>query len=460
MTSFPPKPPQGGAPKPWNFPPTAVQDLGNGLRVAAIRIGSLPIAQVRWVFGSGRFHERPDRIGSGLLLQRTMRHGTQELSSSRFAQELDRKGLRMGGGVAIDTSIVSISGLIEHLWSAVDLATQVALTPGLEPIAVAGERIKVGQIHRHGWSRVESMVTMWLARGLYGDHPYGTPNTLADGTAATTRDDLLELHRAIVNPARGMVLVVGDVDPERVVARLADRLSRIESAPVSIQGIQPPSRTPRRRLVFIENGQSEQACIGLGLPAIARNHPEYLPLKVANQVFGGSASSRLFAELRDRQGLTYGAYSNLDCGLVGGDTTATLSCSPNKTGPALMGLLSELEAMGQGDLKPTEIEHAKRFLMGSFPQRAAGLTGVASLVTSSWLHGLEDDVWMSYQARIDGVSSEVVQSAAHKWFQPDAATIVVAGPIGALDSLRASVQPNGLPIEVQSMDDLMAPEPH
>ncbi len=458
MTPFPSKPPVGGSPKPWNFPPMAVQDLGNGLRVAAIRVGSLPIAQVRWVFGSGRFHERPDRIGSGMLLQRTMRHGTQELSSAGFAQALDRMGLRMGGGVAIDTSIVSISGLVEHFWSAVDLATQVALAPGLEPIAVAGERIKVGQIHRHAWSRVEPMVTMWLARGLYGDHPYGTPITLADGAAATTREDLLELHKSIANPARGMMLVVGDVDPERVVARLADRLSWIEPPSEAIAGIKLQTGTPRRRLVFIENAQAEQACIGLGLPAVARNHPEYLSLKVANQVFGGSASSRLFTELRDRQGLTYGAYSNLDCGLVGGDTTATLSCAPDKTGPALVGLLSELKAMGQGDLKPGEIDHAKRFLVGSFPQAAAGLTGVASLLTSSWLHDLEDDAWESYQERVDGVSFEMVQRAAHQWLRPESATLVVAGPSGALDSLRAAVQPDGLPIEVQTMDDLMAPE--
>jgi predicted Zn-dependent peptidase len=387
-----------------------------------------------------------------------MRHGTQELASAPFAQALDRMGLRMGGGVAIDTSIVSISGLIEHLWTAVDLATQLALAPGLEPTAVAGERIKVGQIHRHAWSRVESMVTMWLARGLFGDHPYGTPITLADGAAATTREDLLELHSAIANPARGLVLVVGDVDPERVVVRLADRLSRIEPAQAAPQGIQSPIRTPRPRLVFIENDQAEQACIGLGLPAIPRHHPDYLPLKVANQVFGGSASSRLFAELRDRKSLTYGAYSNLDCGLVGGDTTASLSCAPDKAGPAFAGLISELEAMGEGELKPAEVDHAKQFLMGSFPQRAAGLTGVASLVTSSWLHGLGNDAWVSYQERVDGVSLDMVQRAARKWFQPASATFAVAGPAGALESLRAAVQPNGLPIEVQTMDDLMAPE--
>jgi predicted Zn-dependent peptidase len=114
--------------------------------------------------------------------------------------------------------------------------------------------------------------------------------------------------------------------------------------------------------------------------------------------------------------------------------------------------------MGHGALKADEVDHAKQFLMGSFPQRAAGLTGVASLVTSSWLHGLKDDAWVSYQARVGEVSLDMVQRAARHWFQPSSATFAVAGPGCALDSLRAAVQPNGLPIEVQTMDDLMTPE--
>ena len=92
MTVFPDRPPASESPRPWTLPPHALQDLGNGLRVAAVRIEGLPIVQVRWVFGSGRIHERSDRLGSALLLQRAMRHGMVDLSTGAPAAE----GLRDG----------------------------------------------------------------------------------------------------------------------------------------------------------------------------------------------------------------------------------------------------------------------------------------------------------------------------------------------------------------------------
>ena len=79
MIRFPTSPPEGTAPRAWNVPTPAVQDLSNGLRVAVVRMETLPIVQVRWAFGAGRIAQDPGRIGSGLLLQRVMRHGTEGL---------------------------------------------------------------------------------------------------------------------------------------------------------------------------------------------------------------------------------------------------------------------------------------------------------------------------------------------------------------------------------------------
>jgi predicted Zn-dependent peptidase len=456
VNAFPSSPPEGGAPKPWNFPPTVIQDLPNGLRVAAIRVGSLPIAQVRWVFGTGRNHQTADKVGSGLLLQRVMRHGTESLGSRAFANALDRLGARMGGGVSIDTSIVSVAGLTHHIWEAVDLASDVALKPGLTDLAVAGEKIRCQQLHRHAWSRAESVVAMGLSARVYGRHPYGTPATTESGLSATGRGDLVALHRAIVDPQRGMVLVVGDVDPERVVRRLAERFSDVRGVGVSAPPPPPLPEPVRPSMVFVEQPHAEQTTIGLGMRGTRRNHPEHTQLRLANQIFGGGATSRLFECLRERHALTYGAYSSLDCGLHAGDITAAFSVAPQNTARAFGLAMEELTRMGNEPVAPTELQHAKRLLIGGFPQRASGLTGVASLTTAAWLHGLPEDVWSTLAARIDAVNEGEVASVANKRFQADRTAAVVCGPHSSLAGLESAAAAVGMAFERVSMDNLLS----
>ena len=454
MIPFPPQPPLSDEPRPWSFPRTVIRDLPNGLRVAAVRADSLPIAQVRWVFGSGRIHEARSRLGSGLLLQRAMRHGTEHLETRAFAETLDRLGARMGGGVTIDSSIVSISGVSPHLWRFVDLATDVALKPALPEIAVAAERYKATQIHRHEWGQVENMASMWLLRSLYGDHPYGLPRTTAAGLKQTSVSDLMALHRAIVDPHRGLVLVVGKVDPDAVVQRLSDRYGGLPSNTTPVPIVPTPPQYRPSRLIMVPHAAAETATVGFGLPAIARNHPEHTALRVVNQMFGGSASSRLFDVLRNQRGLCYGAYSTLDCGKYSGDITAIVNFSPDRAADGFSALYEQLQAVASGRFSSAELTHAKRFLVGAFSQRASGLAGLANLATAAWMHELPDDVWSLTQAQVNGVEMDQVALSAQKWFVPQQSTWVAVGRPESLEAIASAATQRGLEVNHQTMADL------
>ena len=454
MMSFPANPPVGTSPRPWSLPPHALQDLSNGLRVAAVRLEGLPIAQVRWVFGSGRIHERADRLGSGLLLQRAMRHGTSELNSSAFAQTLDGLGARMGGGVTIDSAMVSISGLSQHLWRFIDLATGVALDPALSEIAVAAERHKAAQIHRHEWSKVESITNLWLMHGLYGEHPYGLPRTTLAGLKSTTRDDLRTLHEAIVDPHRGLLLVVGRVDVDQVVHRLAARFQDLPSQTTPTPRIPASPSRPPHALTLLPVVGAETVSIGFGLPAVARADPDFGGLSVVNQLLGGSASSRLFEELRNRLGLTYGAYSQLDCGRHGGDITSSVSVLPEDGVDCFEALFGQLSRMSSGDFTEDELVRARRFLIGRFPQRASGLAGMATLQTATWMHKLQDDEWSTEQARTAAVGLDDVRRLVDRYFQPTSSTWVAVGPPEQLAHIGHKAAASGLSVRERQADDL------
>ena len=454
MTVFPDRPPASESPRPWTLPPHALQDLGNGLRVAAVRIEGLPIVQVRWVFGSGRIHERSDRLGSALLLQRAMRHGMVDLSTGAFAQTLDALGARMGGGVTIDSSMVSISGLSQHLWRFVDLATGVALKPALPEIAVAAERHKAMQIHRHEWSKTDGLTNLWLMHRLYGTHPYGLPRTTVTGLKNTSREDLAALHGAIVDPHRGLVLVVGRVDVDQVVSRLAARFQDLPSQTSPSPLVPREAERPQHSITLIPVETAEAVSVGFGLPAVARAEPDFGGLSVVNQVLGGRASSRLFEELRNRRALTYGAYSQLDCGRHGGDITSAVSVRPEDGVACFGAMFSQLGALARGDIQSDELERAKRFLIGRFPQRASGLAGMAALQTVSWMHELPEDEWSTEQARIAAIDLGVVQPLAQHYLQPTSSVWVAVGPSRHLADIGHSAVASGLTVEERQADDL------
>jgi predicted Zn-dependent peptidase len=461
MSTFPSEPPQSGQPRPWTFPDQASITLASGLRIAAVRMPALPIVQVRWSFRGGRRDEPLAAIGAGRLLQSVMRHGTSAYGSAELADALDQLGARLSISLACDSGLVGVSALTAHLPRVMDLVEEVVFRPTLPEAAIDRERSKALEVHRHERQQPEAIAGDWLAWRLYGKHPYGRPASTEYGLMHTDRDVLQALHARIFHPGHGLLLVVGDVDPEATVAGLAERyagLSGVGPTPPPPTGMEVAPMA--QSLTLIERPGSQQTAISLGMSGPSRSHADYHPLRLANQVFGGGASSRLFMELRERRSLTYGAYSMLDCGLWAGDLTASLSCAVDKSLEAVQALQAEVRRMADGVVDESDLDHARRYLIGSFPQRASGVAGVASLCNAGWLHSLPADTWSRYQAELSAVPSEAVVQASRDWFRPELAALVIVGAGEALDAVQGPLENEGLPVVRTDMSDTRFEGPH
>lgn len=437
---FPTTAPIATRPRSWAFPEVYRVVLPWGLHIAAVRMASLPLVTARWTFRGGRATEPDHRVGASHLLAAVARHGTERYSSQELAETLDFLGVRLRASVSLDQATVSATAQAGQLGDALDLCEEVAFRPSFPEAELARERASALEMHEHERAQPEQLSALWLSWLVYGHHPYGRPPTTASGLAATDRSDLLGLHRALFQPARAQLLVVGDIDPLVLLDRLAARYASPPLAPTDATApLSAPSAPLRRRIIAVDRPGSEQVAVAMGQRLFARDCPDYLAMRVVNQVFGAGASSRLFLELRERRSLTYGAYSALDAGVAGGDFTTSLSCAPAKAREAVAALQEQIHRLVSAPISAEELDHATRNLVGSFPQKASGVGGIAGLVSFSWLHGLPADTWARYPADVLSIDAEAVAAAVRRWIRPEACSVVVVGPAEVVQAAVAGL---------------------
>jgi zinc protease len=182
-----------------------------------------------------------------------------------------------------------------------------------------------------------------------------------------------------------------------------------------------------RTLTIVDRSGSAQSNIVLANIAIDRRSPDYFPFLVMNQVLGAGASSRLFMNLREEKGYTYGAYSRFDAKRLGGDFEATAEVRTSVTGDSLKEFFFELNRIRNERVSDQELADAKNFLVGVFPIRAETQEGLTNLIVTQYLHALPEDYLQTYREKISAVTAEDVERVAKEYVQPETAAIVIVG---------------------------------
>ena len=265
------------------------------------------------------------------------------------------------------------------------------------------------------------------ARLLYGDHPYATVSPKAADYEKLDRETLLKFHESAFQPNNSVLIVVGDTERAKLMKQVAELFAewpRHEFTPATFSEI---NGRETRTLTVVDRPASAQANIVLANKAIPRNHPDHFAAIVMNQVLGAGASSRVFMNLREEKGYTYGAYTRLDSKKLAGDFEATAEVRTAVTGPSLKEFFYELNRIRDEKVPEDELRDAKSFLTGVFPIRAETQEGLTSLVVNQVLYGLPEDYLQTYRENIDAITAEDVQRVANAYIQPDKLAMVIVG---------------------------------
>jgi zinc protease len=205
-----------------------------------------------------------------------------------------------------------------------------------------------------------------------------------------------------------------------------------------------PERT-ERTIYLVDRPGSAQSNIVIANEAITRTSPDYFPMLLMHTVLGANASSRVFMNLREHKGYTYGAYTNLDSRRLAGTFRATAEVRTAVTGASLREFFYELDRIRDEPVSAEEITNAKSYLTGVFPIRIETQDGLIDQLVNIKMLDLPDDYLRAYRDQVDAVTVDEIQAVAQRYVRPDQAAIVVVGDAAEISD---QIKPYAEKIEV------------
>jgi zinc protease len=422
--------PEPLAPVAFHIPEAFETTLDNGLRVVIFEDSRLPLVSYRLAFFSGDANDPAGRSGLTTSMASMMSEGTENYSSRDLAEKIERLGASLHVSSSDDFTIVSASGLTIYSADVLDLMTEVVLRPTFPEEELDLYRRNTLENLKFQRSQPGFLANEQTARILYGDHPYSTISPSPETVEGLTREELIKLHETRMIPNNAVFIAVGDVDRESFLKELRGHFDDWEQGEFPVlTPATPPSRT-ERTVTIVDRPGSAQSNIVISNLGVNRNHPDYFPLLVMNQVLGAGASSRVFMNLREEKGYTYGAYTRLDMKKLSGEFEATAEVRTAVTGDSLKEFFYELMRIRDEEVPEQELADAKAYLTGVFPIRAETQEGLASLIIGQQLYGLPSDYLQTYRDHVNAVTPGDVKRVARNHVRPDEAAIVVVGDAG------------------------------
>ncbi len=425
-SNMPPPPPS--APRPYAFPKPVRRQLPNGLTVYVIEDHRLPVVTYALQILAGNCDVAPASSGLPSLVAGLLREGAGARTSPEISALIDGCGGSMGASATDDATTAGGTFMKGYSTLGLELLADIVLRPRFAPDEIARRTQQILSGLAVNLDDPSYLIALVASRVVLGQHPYAYPG---DGTPATIsalrRDDLVAFWQRTYVPHRSWFAVSGDVTPEEGF-RLAEQALgawKDDAAPPPAALPPPPPRAAR--VVIVDMPQAVQTQLYIGHTGIPRNHPDFVALNVANQIFGGSFNSRLNMKIRAQEGLTYDASSSFDCERQAGVFAVSTFTRTEKTAAAVRMIVDLLQQFHLNPAEQTEFDEAKAFLSGSFALATETSGQVADRVLTAALYGLGDDYWSGYRERLDALTIGQVRDAVRRLIDPARLSIVAVG---------------------------------
>ena len=433
------------APKSFEIAKPFETTLPNNLKVVIFEDKRLPLISYRLGFKTGDVNDPKDSNGLTSAITALLNEGTKTRTSKQLAEEIERLGATVSASSTDDNTIVSASALSLYSSDVLRLMADVVLNPVFPESELALYKKNTIENLKYQRSQPAFLASEQIAKTLYGTHPYGIVSASPAEIERITREKLAAFHAKMFTPNNATLIVVGDVNRENLLKEIRDAFGGWQKGTVEATKFDTlPVRTATT-LTVVDRPGSLQSNIVLANLAIDRSNPDYFPVLVMNQILGAGASSRLFMNLREAKGYTYGAYSRFDTRRLAGNFETNAEVRTPVTGDSLKEFFYELNRVRNERATEKELKDAKSYLTGVFPLRAETQEGLTNLLVAQQLYDLPADYLQTYRDKVSAVTLEDVERVAKKYISPDKIAIVIVGDAG---EILPQIKPYAQKIEI------------
>ena len=423
------KPPALGPAPQLALPPIQKHKLANGLQVWMVEQHEVPLVQVNLLVRAGSSDDPAGKFGLASLTAAMLDEGAGSRSALQIADEIEFLGAALSSGSSFDASSVRLNVPVAKLADALPVMADVALRPTFPKEDL--ERVRQERLTALLQARDDAAAVAPVAftRLVYGaQHRYGTAES---GTEATlkgfSREDLRGFHESRYRPSASTLVVVGDIQPAKVLPLLEQAFGGWKGAEATPRAPLPKAAQSAARQVYIvDMPGAAQSQVRIGWIGAARSTADYFTLQVLNTVLGGSFTSRLNQNLREQHGYSYGAGSRFEMRLDAGPFFAAAGVQTDKTSEALREFFKELTAIREA-VNDEELAKAKNYIALGFPGQLETIGELAARLEEMIVHSLPENYFERYIANIQAVRSADVQKAAATYIQPDRFVVLIVG---------------------------------
>jgi predicted Zn-dependent peptidase len=410
-------------------------DLDSGVRVVTEAMPSVRSIALGFWIGVGSRNETPEQAGISHFLEHLLFKGTQRFSSVEIDQIFDGMGAEANAGTGKETTSVYSRFLDQHLDRAFDVLADMVLRPAYPDID-SERQVVIEEIAMYE-DEPSDKVHDVLSAAIFGDHPLGRPII---GRAEVISDvpvpEIAAYHDSRYIGRNVVVAAAGNVEHDQLVALVERACDDARDGTPEGPAPAPDSVEPR---ASFHSKTTEQYHLCLGAPGIARRDERRFALRVLDTLLGGSSSSRLFQEVREKRGLAYSVYSYASHYVDSGQVGVYVGTRPDNVGEAVQVIADELRKVVSEPVSEEELERAKENVKGrmvlSFESTLTHMNRLGgSVLMDVPLLSLDEML-----AEIDAVTLDDVAALAQELFSPE--RLSAAGVGADEDVFRNALEP-------------------
>ena len=423
--------------------------LDNGLTVMVVENTKLPRASASLSFDNPLIFEG-DIAGVSSILAEMVGNGTQSISKEDFIEEIDYMGasLNVTGSGAFAGSLkryfprvleLMASAVLEPLFTQEEFDRQKNL---IKESLKTGEK-DVGTAA----DRVESFIT-------YGSqHPNGEFISQESLDKASLQD-AIDFYNNYSSPSNAYLVIIGDVNYDEIKSKVTNLFGSWSSKDVSASSFPSPTNPDETEIIFVDMPNGVQSVVSIiNTVDFNKNNSDYFAALVANRILGGGGAGRLFNNLREDKGWTYGSYSGISENYkTKGTVIAQAQVRNEVTDSAALELLIELDKMKNSFVTDEELNSAKAKYTGNFVLSLENPSTIAGFARNIITQDLPEDYYNSFLENINSVTEEDVQNAAKNYFLTDNTRVFITGKGSEILESIENIEYNGKKLKVRYFD--------